>query len=98
MSALPKSNELKNLLGFLAFAQIRIGVAEDVAVSILGQKHQHAGLAAAAGRDVVPFNQRVLAVEGHGMKIQVEGLSGQELGSLDPLVPGGQEPSRFAVL
>jgi hypothetical protein len=56
VSALPKSDELENLLRFLAFAQIRIGVAEHVAAGILSEKDQHAGLAAATGRDIMPFN------------------------------------------
>ena len=43
VSALPKSDELENLLRFLAFAQIRIGVAEHVAARILSEKDQHAG-------------------------------------------------------
>src|SRR2546422_233792 len=91
VSALPKSDELENLLSFLAFAQIRIGVAEHVAARILSEKHQHAGLAAATGRDIVPFNQRVFPVEGYGMKIQIEGFSGQEFASLDAVVPSRQE-------
>src|SRR5260370_17001677 len=98
VSALPKSDELENLLRFLAFAQIRIGVAEHGAACMLSEKDQHAGLAAATGRDIVPFNQRVFPVEGYGMKIQIEGFSGQEFASLDAVVPSRQEPRRFAVI
>src|SRR5258708_34269739 len=32
------------------------------------------------------------------MKIQIEGLCGQEFASLDAVVPSSQEPSRFAVI
>ena len=76
MGAFPESNELEDLLGFLAFAQIGVSVTEDVAASVLRQKHQDAGLAAAAGRHVMAFDDGVLSVIRHGMKIQVEGLSG----------------------
>src|SRR5207248_4726531 len=96
VSALPKINELEHLLSLLAFAQIRIGVAEDVAAGILSEKDQHAGLAAAAARHIVPFHHRVFAVERYGMKIQIEGSSGQEFGSQDAVVPSSQEPIRFA--
>src|SRR5437016_12343301 len=98
VSAVPRSDGLANLLRLLAFAQIRIGVAEPVAASILSEKDQHAWLAAATGRDIVPFHHRVFAVKRYGMKIQIEGFSGQEFASLDAVVPSSQEPSRFAVI
>src|SRR5437660_10700791 len=91
-SALPKINELENLLIFLAFAQIRIGVAEDVAAGILSEKDQHAGLAAAAARHIVPFHHTVFAAERYGMKIHIAGCSGQAVGSQDTVVPSTQEP------
>jgi hypothetical protein len=75
VSALPKSDELENLLSFLAFAQIRIGVAEDVAASILSEKDQHAGLAAAAGRDIVPFNQMTHSAR-HDFPIECSSTTG----------------------
>ena len=98
VGALPEGDELKNLLGLLAFAQIGVGVAEDLAVGVLSQKHQHAGLAAAAGRNVVFLDDRILSVVRHRMKIQIEGLSGQEFCSLGLAMPGGQETSRFGVI
>src|ERR1022692_2667368 len=91
MGAFPKVDELKDLLAFLAFAQIGIGVAEDVAAGILGQEHQDAGLAATAHGHVMPLHQRVFSVIGDRMKVQVEGLSGQEIMPMDCFVPGAQE-------
>jgi hypothetical protein len=41
VSALPKIDELEDLVSFLAFAQIRIGVAEDVAAGILSDDRLH---------------------------------------------------------
>jgi hypothetical protein len=86
VGAFPEGNELEDLLGFLAFAQVGVGVTEDVTAGILSQKHQDPGLAAAAGREVMPLDNGVFSVIRHGMKIQVERLSGQELHAVDLLV------------
>jgi hypothetical protein len=43
----PELDELEDGLGLLAFAQIGIGVAEDLTLGFLGQEGQDAGLAAA---------------------------------------------------
>jgi hypothetical protein len=55
-----------------------------VAAGILSEKDQHAGLAAAAARHIVPFHHRVFAIKRYGMKIQIEGFSGQEVGTAFP--------------
>ena len=41
----PELDEAEDLLGFLTLADIGVGVAEDLAVSVLGQEGQHAWLA-----------------------------------------------------
>src|SRR6266478_1885064 len=46
----------------------------------------------------MPLNERVLAIKRDRMKVQVEGFSGQQMGSLNQVVPGRQEPSRLAVI
>src|SRR5271157_242893 len=98
MVTFPEVNERKNLVAFLAFAQIGIGVTEDVTAGILGQKYQDAGLAATAHGHVMPLHQGVFSVIGDGMKVQVEGLSRQEIMAMDLFVPGGQEAGGFAVI
>ena len=68
-------DEAQDLVVLLLLAHLGIGVAEDVGVGVLGQKGQHPLLAAAALGDIVLLQQRVLAVEGDGVEIQVEGLA-----------------------
>ena len=72
MEALPEGDEAKDLVGLLALADIRIGVAEGSALGILGQKDEDAGLAAAARGDVVALDDRVRAVVRDGMEIEIE--------------------------
>src|SRR6202521_5984386 len=48
MLALPECDEAKDLLGLVALADVGVGVAEDLAVGVLGQEGKNAGLAAAA--------------------------------------------------
>jgi hypothetical protein len=103
MSLLPKGDEVEDLLGFLAFAQVGVGIAEGVIFLILGQKDEDAGLSAAARRHVVGFNLWILAVVGHGVEIQVEGVSLQKgvlgCGGVpspeEPLSQSGSDPTRI---
>ena len=44
--ALPEVDETENLIGLLALANIGVGIAEHLAVGILGQEGENAGLAA----------------------------------------------------
>ena len=73
----PKADKTEDFLGFLALAQVGIGIAKGLAVLVLRQKHQHARLAAAAGRDVVLLDDRILPVVRHRMEIEVEGRTVQ---------------------
>src|ERR1700752_1905085 len=79
----PECDEAKDLLGLLTFADIGIRVAEHMAVGILGQEGEDAGLAAAAFGQVVGLNDRILAKIRHGMEVEIErrtsqhGLPGQ---------------------
>ena len=75
VSLLPEVDEAKDLLGFVALAQIGIRVAERMSLGILGQKDQHARLSPAAHGNVVLLDGRMLPVIGHRVKIEIEGLS-----------------------
>ena len=51
--AFPELQESENLIRFLSFPNVGIGIAESSPVGILRQKHQDAGLAPAACRHVM---------------------------------------------
>ena len=68
-----KSTKARISIVLLGLAQIGVGVAEDPRISVLGEECQQAFLPAAALGNVVFFDQGVLAVEGDGMEVQVEG-------------------------
>src|SRR5208337_3105405 len=72
ISLLPERDEAEDLLGLLALADIGVGIAEHLAVSVLRQEGEYAGLAAAALGQIVGLDQRMLAEIGHGVKIQIE--------------------------
>ena len=59
--ALPEVDEAENLIGLLALANIGVGVAEYLGVSILCQERQDAGLAATSLGQIVGFDERMLA-------------------------------------
>ena len=44
------------------------------------------------------LDQGVFPVIGHGMKIQVEGLCGEQVHAMDVLVPGSQKAGGLAVI
>ena len=85
--ALPERDEAEDLVGLLAFAEIGVGVAEDVAVGVLGEEGENAGLAAAALGEVVGLDLRVLAEVGHGVEVEIEGLCGEDVAAGDLVVP-----------
>jgi hypothetical protein len=43
--ALPKVDEAEDFIGFLALANVGVGIAEHLGLGILGQEDQNAGLA-----------------------------------------------------
>src|ERR1019366_3275471 len=59
----PEGDEAEDLFGLLALSQVRVGVAECTAGCILGQKCEHAFLAAAPHRNEVLLDRLLLAVE-----------------------------------
>jgi len=59
--ALPEIDEAENLVGFLAFANIGVGVAAHLGIGILGEEHHDAGLTAASFGQIVGFDERMLA-------------------------------------
>jgi len=76
--ALPECDEAKDLLGLLALADVGVRIAEHLAVSVLGEEGEDAGLAAAALGQIVGFDDRMLAEVGHGVEVEVERIAGQE--------------------
>src|SRR3989475_13276745 len=95
VSALPEGNKVEDLIGLVAFAQVGIGITEGAARGVLSQENQNAGLAAAARRYVMAFDDRMLAIIGHGMEIQIEGFSIKQVVGIHLLMPGGQHLSGF---
>ena len=91
VGALPEVDEAEDLLGLFALAQIGVGVAEGLALGILGQEGEDAGLAAAAHRDVVALDHGVLAVVRDGVEVEVERAAGEER---RPSARAGARPPR----
>ncbi len=69
---LPEGDEAQYLVGLLSLAEIGIGVAEDLAGAVLGEKGQHRLAPLAAARDVVLFHDRVLPEVGDRVEVEVE--------------------------
>ena len=84
--ALPEIDEAEDLVGLLALANIGVGVAEHLGIGILGQKDQDAGLATTSLGQIVGFDEWMLAEVGHGVKIEIERRSGEEVCG-DPRMP-----------
>src|SRR2546422_2726404 len=97
MSALPEGNKVEDLFGLLTLAQVSIGITEGTACGVLSQEHQNAGLAAAARRHIVAFDERMLAIVRDGMKIEIEGFTMPKIVEIHQLMPSGQHLSGFAV-
>src|SRR5436309_1492919 len=75
VSALPEGNKVEDLIGFVAFPQVGIGITEGAASGVLGQENQNTGLAAAARRHVMAFDDRMLAIIRHRMEVEIEGVA-----------------------
>lgn len=73
VGTLPERDEVEDLLGFFAFAQIGIGVTEGAASGVLSQEGEDTGLAAAACRYEMALDDGIFAVVGDRMEVQVEG-------------------------
>lgn len=96
MDALPEGNEPEDLPGLLALADVGVGVAKGPALRILGEKHEDAGLPAAARRHVMAFDDRMLPVVGDGMKVEVERSAFEEMIAGHRGMPRREELCRFA--
>src|SRR5882762_19261 len=97
VSAFPERNKVEDLIGLVAFAQVGIGITEGTACGVLSQENQNAGLTAAARRYVMAFDDRMLAIIGHRMEIQIEGFSIKQMVRIHLLMPSGQHLSGFGV-
>jgi hypothetical protein len=87
----PEGNEAKDLLRFFPLSNIGVGITESTSVGIMCEKDQDAGLAPASSRDIVALYHWMLPIIGHGMEIQVKGVSSQEAVPLELFVPKGKE-------
>ena len=65
----PEVDEAEDLFRFLALADVGVGVAEYLAVGILGEERENAGLATTSLGQIVGFDHRVLAEVRHGMEV-----------------------------
>src|SRR5215470_9770820 len=71
----PEFDEAEDLLGLLTLADVGVGVAEHLAVGILRQEGENAGLATAPFRQVMRLNEGMLAAIGHGVEVEIDGLT-----------------------
>ena len=70
-----------------ALADGRVGVAEHAGFSVAGEESEDAVLAAGAFGDIVFFDQRLVAVIGDRVEVEVEGGAGDEAVGADGAVP-----------
>lgn len=71
----PEVDEAEHRIGLFAFADVGVGVAENVAVGVLGEKDEYSRLPAAAHGQIVGLDLGMLAEEGDGVEVEIEGLS-----------------------
>ena len=106
---LPEPDEAEDLIILLILTQFTIGVAKDASLCILRQEGQNALLSPTPLGHVVLLDQSILAMEGDGVKIQVEGMTSRQTepshgvkpaahqlwiaGRVDPATVLGQERS-----
>ena len=90
MLPLPELDEVEDLLGLLALAQIGVGVAKGATAGVLGEEGQHTGLGAAARGDEVALNLGIMAVVRHRVEVQVERACIEQLVLGGGAVPGRQ--------
>src|SRR3990172_10223205 len=69
---LPEGHKTENLIVLFLFAQLPVGIAEDLLPCIVGQKSQNALLTAAPFGDIMLLHQGVFPVKRNGMKIQMK--------------------------
>src|SRR5260370_28538588 len=91
MGFFPERDKAENLLGLLAFAQVRVGIAKGMSIGVLCEEGENALLPTRAHRYVMALDDGALAIVRYGMKIEVEGTARQQLiaGNLELI--GAQE-------
>lgn len=94
MGARPELDKAEDLLGLFALAEIRIGVAEGVAVGILRQEGEHTLLPPAAHRHVVALDDGMLPMVGDGVKVEIKDRPGQRRAA----PPGACQAAKSAVV
>ena len=72
---LPEPDEVEDLIILLILTQFSVGVAKDARLGVLRQEGQNALLSPTPLGHVVLLDQSILAMEGDGVKIQVEGTT-----------------------
>ena len=72
---LPEPDEAEDLVVLLILTQFTVGVAKDAGLGVLHQEGQNALLSPTPLGDVVLLDQGILAMEGDGVEIQVEGMT-----------------------
>src|SRR5215470_804849 len=88
----PEFDEAEDLLGLLTLADVGVGVAEHLAVGILRQEGENAGLATAPFRQVMRLNEGMLAAIGHGVEVEIDGLTLEDRLAGELGVPTGEQP------
>ena len=69
---LPEVHEPKDLIRFLALAEIRVRIAEELAVGILSEEGQDSLPSLAPARDIVFLDERIFPEERDRVEIKVE--------------------------
>ena len=75
---LPVVDKAQNGIVLRLLADCGLGVAKDAGVGVARQHGEHAALAAAALGDVVLLQERLMAVVGNGVEVQIDGLARAE--------------------
>ena len=85
--ALPEVDEAEHLISFLTLPDVGVRVAEHMAVGILSQEGEDAGLPATSLRQIMGLDEGMLAEIRHGVEIEVEIFTGEQRVSGEPCVP-----------
>ena len=94
----PGVDEAQDLVALGFLGELGVGPGEQARVGVAREEGEDAFLAAAALRDIVLLDQRVVAVIGNGMEVEIEGPSAAELDAevVDGLVPAVHQPGKAA--
>ena len=93
--ALPEVDEAEDFVGLLAFSDVGVGVAEHLAIGVLGEEGEDAGLSSAALGQIVGLHDRVLAEVWHGVEVEIDRLCREQRIACDPVC---QAASRLETL